>query len=204
MIYPKKNPLIHWFFHHYIRYIIKHNFHDVVIKHEVIDLSGPLLLLGNHFSWWDGFLLYHLNDYLLKKKFHIMILEETVLKVAFMKYMGAFSIKKHSRSVIDSLNYASQLLNPQQNMVVIFPQGKLYSNFVDEVVFEKGLEKIIKQANSSLQVGFAVTFVENFKYKKPVANIYFKTVPKMTASELMEAYQEFYQKSKAHQIQISY
>jgi hypothetical protein len=58
-----------------------------------------------------------------------MVIEETVQKVSFFKYMGAFSVNKNSREMLASLNYAAELLNDPQNLVLIFPQGKLYSNF---------------------------------------------------------------------------
>jgi 1-acyl-sn-glycerol-3-phosphate acyltransferase len=53
-----------------------------------------VLLLANHFSWWDGFLLYYINQKVFRKQFHVMVIEETVQKVGFFKYMGAFSVNK--------------------------------------------------------------------------------------------------------------
>ena len=62
-----------------------------------------------------------------------MILEDTVQSVFFLKYMGAFSITKQSRQMMESLAYAGELLQDPQNLVLIFPQGRLYSNFSDDV-----------------------------------------------------------------------
>src|SRR6187402_1867328 len=111
MIYPQNNRLIRCFFDKYIRWIIGRNFQDVHFNTIELEQSKSVLLLANHFSWWDGFILYYLNAKLLKKNFHIMVLEETVQKVGFIKYMGAFSINKNSRDMVASLNYAAQLLN---------------------------------------------------------------------------------------------
>jgi hypothetical protein len=161
--------------------------------------------VANHFSWWDGFLLYHLNKILFKKAFHIMVLDETIQKAGFMKYFGAFPIKKNSKQVIASLNYAAQLLDDPDNMVVIFPQGKLYSNFVDEVKFEKGLSKIItSQAN--FQYVLAATFIENFEHKKPSVYIGLKTMDKNEIDGLIQlqtAYQQHYQSTKLQQTRIT-
>jgi hypothetical protein len=67
-------------------------------------------LLANHFSWWDGFLMYYINQQVLKKRFHVMVIEETVQKVSFFKYVGAFSVSKNSRDMLASLDYAAELI----------------------------------------------------------------------------------------------
>ena len=59
-----------------------------------------------------------------------MVREDTTVQLQYLKYGGAFSINKKSRDMLQSLDYAAELLNDPQNLVLIFPQGKLYSNFV--------------------------------------------------------------------------
>ncbi len=206
MIYPKNNPLIHRFFHHYIGRLIKSNFKAFNFNGLEVDEDKSVLLLANHFGWWDGFLLYWLNYKLLKKKFHIMILEDTVKRVFFLKYMGAFSVVKNSRSMIESLNYASELLKDPQNLVLVFPQAQLYSNFVDDIHFERGLLKIIKQAAGKFQYIFAATFIEYFQHKKPTINVYVQKHPGDTAAEsideLKDLFQQHYESAKLLQTQI--
>jgi len=206
MIRPQKNSLIHWFFHHYLLWIVGRNFHEVKLKHSVVNTDKAVLLLANHFSWWDGFLMYYVNHKLLGKKFHVMILEETMRQVSFFKYMGAFSVHKSSRDMMASLNYAADLLNNPQNMVLVFPQGKLYSNFIDQVAFQKGLMKIIGGARQNFDLLFAATFVENFKHKKPAATVYLKNITGNLAyksiDELREAYQQHYNSAKQLQTEI--
>ena len=134
-----------------------------------------------------------------------MVLEDTMHRVSFFKYLGGFSVAKNSREIIESLNYAANLLNDPQNMLVIFPQGKLYSNFVDSVKFEKGLFKIIELAAADHQYVLASTFTENFDHKKPTANVTFKAIQKSeikTAADLHHAYEKHYQQAKHKQNQI--
>ncbi len=60
--------------------------------------------------------------------------------------------------MLESLEYAAELLNDPKNLVLIFPQGKLYSNFVNNIHFEKGgVAKIIEKAEGKFQLIFAVT-----------------------------------------------
>ncbi|HEY0244722.1 MAG TPA: 1-acyl-sn-glycerol-3-phosphate acyltransferase, partial [Mucilaginibacter sp.] len=172
MIYPEKNIIIRWFFSKYIPWIIRRNFQAVNFNEIEIDQDRSVLLIANHFSWWDAFLLYDVFDKLTGKKFHVMVIEETMKKHAFFKYIGAFSVNKNSREVIASLDYAAQLLNDPQNLVLLFPQGKLYSNFIDSMQFEKGTLKVMEQAGHKFQLIYAATFTEHLQYKKPVVNVY--------------------------------
>lgn len=204
MIYPKKNRLIKWFFHHYILRLVGRNFYAVNFDKPAIDPSRSVLLLANHFSWWDGFLMYYLNHHLFGKRFHVMVIEETVKQVVFFKYMGAFSVKKGSREILQSLNFAAELLREPGNLVLIFPQGKLYSNFTGEVYFEKGLSRILKNAGDNYQTVLSATFVENFEHKKPVANVYLKAIAGgERITDLQAAYQAHYMNAHQQQTQIS-
>ncbi|PAW91991.1 hypothetical protein CKK33_00165 [Mucilaginibacter sp. MD40] len=204
MIYPKKNRFITWFFHHYILRIVERNFYAVNYDKLQIDPERSVLLLANHFSWWDGFLMYYLNHRLFGKRFHVMVIEETAKKVGFFKYMGAFSVKKGSREILQSLNFAAEMLQDPDNLVLIFPQGKLYSNFTDEVHFEKGLSHILKNAGDNYQTVLSATFVENFEHKKPVANVYLKTIDAGgDISDLKAAYKAHYINAHQQQTQIS-
>jgi 1-acyl-sn-glycerol-3-phosphate acyltransferase len=206
MLYPQKNKFIKWFFHHYILNLVKRNFKQVNFNFIEVSKNKSVLLLANHFSWWDGFLLYYINHKVFKKQFHIMVIEETVQKVFFFKYMGAFSVNKNTREILTSLDYAATLLNDPENLVLIFPQGKLYSNFIDRVSFEKGLLKILQAATGTFQIVHAATFIEGLQYKKPSVNVYLKVEERNYINNSIEdwqaAYQQHYSSSKLLQAQI--
>ncbi|MFD0794270.1 lysophospholipid acyltransferase family protein [Mucilaginibacter litoreus] len=184
--------------------IVKRAFHEVRFNAINISPDRSVLLLANHFSWWDGFLMYYINQILLKKRFHVMVIEQTVQKIGFFKYMGAFSVSKGSRDIIDSLNYAADLLKDPDNLVLIFPQGKLFSNFIDEVKFEKGLKRITEQSKNDYQLIMAATFIENFKHKKPTASVYLKAVEEKMNDlpAIKQGYQQHYNSSKLRQTEI--
>lgn len=204
MIYPQKNKLINWFFHNYILRIVKGNFHEVNFNGVEVKKEKSVLLLANHFSWWDGFLMYYINHKVLKKRFHVMVIEETVQKVSFFKYVGAFSVSKNSRDMLASLNYAAELLNEPENMVLIFPQGKLHSNFADEVNFEKGLSRIMEAATGKFQTVAAATFIENLQYRKPTASVYLKAIGDISnIQDVQKVYQQHYNSTKQQQNKIT-
>jgi len=205
MIYPKKNRLFKWMVHTYVYWLTIRQFKEINFNAITIDNSRSVLLIANHFSIWDTFILLRVNHKLLKKKFHVMMLESTALKEPFLKYAGGFSINKKSRDMVNSLDFAAELLRDPNNLVLIFPQGKLYSNLITELEFEKGIIQVIKKAADNFQLIFAATFMENFDNLKPVANVHLAAVPDSnfnTIADLQQAYQQHYTNSRQQQIQI--
>ncbi|MEO6630170.1 MAG: 1-acyl-sn-glycerol-3-phosphate acyltransferase, partial [Mucilaginibacter sp.] len=160
----------------------------------------------NHFSFWDGLIMHCINDRLFKKHFYVMINEATAYKINYLRYGGAFSINKNSRKMLESLDYAARLLNEPGNLVLLFPQGKLFSNFVDDVKFEKGILRIVKQAAGKYQLVFAATFIQFYKHRKQSINVYLKPEKDSYAgkslAELKEAYQQHYDAAKKLQTEI--
>ena len=106
--------------------------------------------------------------------------------------------------MLQSLDYAAELLQSPQNIVLIFPQGKLYSNFVNDVHFEKGVTKVIANAEGKFQLIFAATFIQYMRHKKPTAAVYIENATSAgeTQDELKNAYQQFYDRVKAEQTEI--
>lgn len=205
MVRNKDNWLIYTFFSWYISHRVTKYFYEIKFNNIKIDPEKAVLIIANHFSWWDGFLFFHLNKLVFKKKFHIMVLEETIRKNSFMKYTGAFSVSKGSKSILETLEFAGNLLNVPQNLLLIFPQGKLYSNFVEEVDFEKGLVKMISFSQNKFQYIFAASFIEHFSQAKATAFIYLKnweTTNFASLAAVQSAYQEHYQQSKKVQTAI--
>jgi hypothetical protein len=66
------------------------------------------------------------------------------------------------------------LLNDPQNLVLLFPQAKLYSNFAEDIHFEKGILEVIRQAEGKFQLIFASAFIQYYKHKKQSVNVYLK------------------------------
>jgi hypothetical protein len=172
MLEPRQNWIVFKFFSWYIKRTIKSDFKDLLFNKIDLDPKKSILLLANHFSWWDGFVLFQINSLYFKKKFHVMISEENYQNVWFLKYLGSFSVKKKSRSIIETLQYAGKLLDDSNNLVLIFPQGKLHSGHVDAINFEKGLMYLINSSSKKFQYIFAASFTDYFESRKPSIHCY--------------------------------
>jgi hypothetical protein len=205
MIKPRSNKIIHHFFSWYISRIIKSDFDRFEYNDIKTEQEKAILLLANHFSWWDGFLLFHLNKIYFKKHFHAMVLQDTAEKVKFLKYLGAFSIQRNAKSLVESLDYAGKLLDNPDNLVLIFPQGELYSSHSVSIQFEKGVNRIIASSKKQFQYVFAAILTDYFDRRKPSIKIYLEHWEAQEYNSLQiikSAYNKHYEQALKQQMEV--
>jgi 1-acyl-sn-glycerol-3-phosphate acyltransferase len=172
---------------------MKRSFHSFFIREEVKDKGLPVLVISNHISWWDGIWALQVNRKLFKRKFHFMMLEEQLRKHWFLNYTGGFSVSRNSRHVIESIEYAAELLKENNNMVLFFPQGEIESMHQQQFTFQKGIERVLKSVYSEIQVVFLVCLVDYFSNVKPEVNAYLHDFKgKYTTAEIQKEYNSFY------------
>lgn len=155
------------FFRLYTRVMLKLHFHNIILHNDVVDQGKPILLIGNHFSWWDGFFAYYLNDRIFHRKFHVMMLEQQLKSRMFLNKAGAFSIRQHAPSISETLRYTRALLSDSANLVNIYPQGAIHSMFDFPVKFEPGILKILKGLEKDVQIIMQCTLVDYFSRPRP-------------------------------------
>ncbi len=146
--------------------VFPRKFNKINVQKIEIRRDHSVLLLQNHFSWWDGFFGSYLAYMVLHKSYHVMVQEDQLRKHWYFRYKGAFSIRKKSRDIIESINYAAEQLNDPKNMVMIFPQGRLQSMHTDDIKIENGVYKLIKSVHGPCQIIYCaavVDFLESFK-----------------------------------------
>ena len=172
MIPQRSNRLVKKLFAPYLAYRLRKAFK--VLKHDDVEVfpGHSVLLLCNHFSWWDGFFSGHLTQTYLKRDFFIMMQEDHLQKRMFFNRVGGFSINRKSKEVVESLQYAAKLLDNPNNLVAIFPQGALESNHIDEINIERGIDYIVKKIKGDCQVIYYSAFIECFESLKP--SVYFR------------------------------
>ena len=172
MIPQRSNRLVKKLFAPYLACRLRKAFK--VLKHDDVEVfpGHSVLLLCNHFSWWDGFFSGHLTQTYLKRDFFIMMQEDHLQKRMFFNRVGGFSINRKSKEVVESLQYAAKLLDNPNNLVAIFPQGALESNHIDEINIERGIDYIVKKIKGDCQVIYYSAFIEYFESLKP--SVYFR------------------------------
>lgn len=106
-----------------------------------ISEHSSFILTPNHFSWWDGFLIYFAwRKYFTQKRFHLMMLERQLQRYWFFRKVGCFSIDTESdRGSLETVRYTRALLSESSNLVVLFPQGKIEPVDIQTPAIKKGL-----------------------------------------------------------------
>lgn len=155
-----------------------------------------MLLITNHNSWWDGLWVEWVNQQVFKRRFYFMMLEEQLRKFWFFNYTGGFSVKKNSKSIIESLAYTSELLTDRENLVLMYPQGKIRSIYDSDFHFEKGIEHVLKRLDNPVQLIFMVSLIDYFSNPKPGLFLYLKEYAEtdLSIKAIQLNFSEFYQK----------
>jgi len=166
--------VIYPFLQVYSLWKIKRNFHKVFISGKYHEKGKPVLLISNHISWWDGFWVVYLNIKFFHRIFYFMMLEEQLRKNIFLNRAGGYSVKKGSRSIIESLDYTSELLGEKKNLVLMFPQGKIESVHNQMITFERGIEHVLKKVKGKVQILFLVNLIDYFSNQKPGLYMYLR------------------------------
>jgi 1-acyl-sn-glycerol-3-phosphate acyltransferase len=184
--------------------MIKKHFKKVTLTGEYRDQGKPILIISNHISWWDGFWVVYFRQKVVKRRFYFMMLEEQLRKNIFLKYAGGYSIQKKNRTIIETIRYTQTILQNPENMVLLFPQGKIESQHQHEVKFEKGIFKILEKT-PDIQILLMAHFVDYFSNIKPTLSIYFEELTEvdLTHDEVEMKYNKFYNQALIKQISKS-
>lgn len=194
MIKARPNSFLLWFYSSYFWVLQRLFFRKMSIRCEsTFPEDRSVLLLQNHFSYYDPYWSVILSRRLFGRKFHAMMLEEQLARRMFLTRCGAFSVRKNSRELLESINYAAGLLQNPANMVVIYPSGEILSHHRQNFPFQRGFARLVGGDTPCL-IALAVVLVDHFSYAKPEVRIYVENyVGEKTAPAIENAYQRFYQ-----------
>ncbi|MGJ8739067.1 1-acyl-sn-glycerol-3-phosphate acyltransferase [Zobellia laminariae] len=136
----------------------------------------PILMLSNHFSFYDGFIQILLNFKVFNRRFYFMMLEKELSKNMLLTKIGASSISKGKRSSLESLGYAVELLQDKENLFLFFPQGKIKSIYIREFTFEKGLlSHVLENVKNDFQLVFNINLINYGTNLRPDLCVYYET-----------------------------
>lgn len=152
----------------------------------------PVLVLGNHFSFFDGFIQILLNFKIFKRKLYFMMLEKELIKRLFLTKVGAFSIGKGKRSSIESIKYSAELLQDKENLFLFFPQGKIESIYIQEFTFEKGLlTYILENKKNDFELVFNINLINYGAKLRPDLYVYYETYTLNASTKAKDIEREF-------------
>ena len=196
MIQARHHKGYEWTFGNYLSWLIGRNFHHLDYNKIPVDTENPLVILANHISWWDGFIMYEINKRYIHKKIHVLMLEEQLRKNRFLSRLGAFSIKRNDRSMVESFNYMTELVHKPENLIIVYPQGYVHSPYDHDINFKPGIIKWLEKLPITLDIWMAAVLIDYSIKKKPSIEVYFKEYKDFVEYEHIEhAYKQHYQNS---------
>jgi len=196
MIKARHNPLWFWFFRNFFALRQTMHFRKMTVVSDVsIADNQSVLLLQNHFSWWDGYWSYWLSRTIFNRKFHVMMDEENLKQRMFLNQIGVFSVQKSSRDLLNSLRYSAEILKNPGNLLTIYPTGAMLTQHQQNIIFLKGITRIVSSESGYVAIVFAVFLVDYFGYARPEIRVYLeKYEGERTTEALQSAYFAFYQR----------
>ncbi|MGL5015126.1 MAG: 1-acyl-sn-glycerol-3-phosphate acyltransferase [Bacteroidales bacterium] len=165
-----------WFWQYYSKVAIILFFR----KFEKIELGASIrrdrtiLMISNHTGWWDGFWNLHYIRFTLKRPFNVAVAEKVIVEQPFFKYLGFISLGKTQAQLRRAMQTLSSILKQKDNLLLIYPQGKLTSTYCDSFKFGPLAERLLSK--SEAQLCMAAYFVEYGKSPRPTICGYYKSI----------------------------
>lgn len=180
------------FFRKFVPLRLKRTFDSINIQSNYSYSDKPVLLIANHTSWWDGWFAFYISYFELRKKFYFMMLERELNKRKILFKIGGFAVSADKSKAISSLRYVSSLLKVRNNLVLIYPQGKLHSQLTSKFSFQKGVDLLTDNMLSEHEYDIVMMYsvIEHFQNPKPSVYIYIQKFEGV-GSPLEDVYQNF-------------
>ena len=121
--------------------------------------EAPLLWIGNHTSWWDPLVAYHLSGSYFRLDGHAMMDARNLRKLPFFARIGAFGVDlEDPADGARSLRYAAKLLDAPRRMVLVFPQGTERPITERPLRFKPGSGEVSRLAPRCRVIPFALRY----------------------------------------------
>jgi len=108
----------------FLHFQFKKHFYRIHLDDRLLNLEdGPKIYTINHSNWWDGLLIFYLNQKIFKGDSYAMMSKKGIEDFPFFGKIGAFAVDPDSpKSLIRSLQLSQSILEEGKS-VWIFPQG---------------------------------------------------------------------------------
>lgn len=107
----------------------------------------PLLVVANHVTWWDGFLVRELQRILRPDAaVYVIMAEEEFRRYPFLRFMGAVPMRRGSPgSVLRAFRTLRRHCLDHPNTIIgFFPQGRMWPSFKRPLGFERGVTTLTR------------------------------------------------------------
>ncbi len=154
--------------------LLRLSFSRLHIRCEQPVPPGPLVLVGPHISFWDGFWAWWLSRELLQRRFYVIILERELRAHPVLRFVGGFSLRPGEAAEREAtFAHATRLLENPGHLVALFPEGRLGSVHQKRLKFRRGTEELLKRSPHT-HLLFWMPVVEWFDKLRPQVELVVK------------------------------
>jgi 1-acyl-sn-glycerol-3-phosphate acyltransferase len=161
LIPARRSPLFEAWFGRTVEGRLRASFSSLRLagaEHVVAASTSPILLFGNHSSWWDALVMFHLSRH-FGLEGHAMMDAANLQRLPFFALIGAFGVDmRDARGRAGSLRYAVKLLDRPRRMVLLFPQGTERPFTARPLGFRPGTAEISRLCPRAAAVPFALRY----------------------------------------------
>lgn len=107
----------------------------------------PLLVVANHTSWWDGFILRAVQETLRPKdRLAVIMLAAELKRRPFLKWLGGMGLAPGSLASLRALARSLQEERASSSAltVVVFPQGRIWPSHRRPLGFQPGIRLLAR------------------------------------------------------------
>jgi 1-acyl-sn-glycerol-3-phosphate acyltransferase len=160
---PKISPFVLWFFRLIVRVWFQFHFTSVLALNTEpfthAAATTPLIIYGNHSSWWDPMIAVLLAAKLMPKRSHYAPIDETSLaENGILGKIGIFPIDiRSSRGARQFLQAAMNILH-REGVLWITPQGRFADTRESVLAFKPGLASVASRLGGCTLVPLATEY----------------------------------------------
>ncbi|XZE52853.1 lysophospholipid acyltransferase family protein [Planctomycetaceae bacterium SH139] len=163
-------PVANWFqngFHSFLRPFLKRHFHTVAVHSESSDLlseigPGPLIVFGNHPSWWDPLIAHFLcRRVFAPRQFYAPIDAAALEQYQVFRKLGFFGIELNSkRGAAEFLKISTTILQAPRTSLWLTPEGRFADSRDRDATLMPGLSHLCSRMPAGgMAVAMALEYV---------------------------------------------
>jgi 1-acyl-sn-glycerol-3-phosphate acyltransferase len=140
-----------------------------------LDEDLPLLLVANHTSWWDGFLIRKAQEQIRREDdFHPVMLDQELRKRPFLRLLGAQGLTPGSSASFRRLlrRFQARREHSGDFTVLFFPQGRIWPSHRRPLGFQPGIRLVAEALAPATTLPLAL-HIQPGRYPAPLAFLSF-------------------------------
>ena len=158
-----------WFqngFHRFLRPFLKRHFHAVAVDRQArekigFDADEPLIVYGNHPSWWDPLIAHFLNRSLFPdRQFHAPIDAQALEQYSAFGKLGFYGVQMNTtRGAAGFLKQTAAILQGGRTAIWMTPEGRFADARDHDAELMPGLSHVCAKMSHGIVLPLALEYV---------------------------------------------